>query len=162
MLLAMPATALGHAERATHFPDHDKGHVPAPRSSGPSLVVCKADSARLIRADFEGHGPKRTRERRTRLRLMRRCRYRHLQAAVNAARSNYRILVMPGTYREEPSRAIPVNDPRCAGPEYWESSGDNHQADGRVPTYLHQAACPNARNLVAIIGDSVADPDREC
>src|SRR3954447_26753585 len=162
LLCVMPATAFGHAERATHYPDHDAGHVPTPRSSGPSLVVCKPDSARLIRQDFKGHGPKRTRQRRQSLRVLKRCRFRHIQAAVNAAKSNYRILVMPGTYREEPSRAIPVKDPRCAGDEYWESSGDNHQPDARVPTYLHQVACPNARNLVAIIGDSVADDDRVC
>jgi hypothetical protein len=162
VLAAAPATALGHAERATHYPDHDKGHVPALRSSGPSLVVCKPDSARLVRQAFKGRGPVRTRQRRTALRVLKRCRYRHLQAAVNAARSNYRILVMPGVYREEPSRKVPVKDARCAGDQYWEPSGDNHQADGRVPTYLHQVDCPNARNLVAIIGDSVNDPDREC
>jgi hypothetical protein len=31
-----------------------------------------------------------------------------------------------------------------------------------VPTYLHQVDCPNSRNLIAIIGDSLDDPDREC
>src|SRR4051794_15796934 len=161
-LCAMPTAALGHAERATHYPDHDKGSVPTPRSRGPALVVCKSESRRLINQGFKGRGPKNTRARRERLRLLKRCRYRDLQAAINAARSNDRILVMPGTYREEPSRAIPVKDPKCAGDEYWEASGDNHQADGRVPTYLHQVVCPNARNLVAIIGDSIKDPDREC
>jgi hypothetical protein len=31
-----------------------------------------------------------------------------------------------------------------------------------VPTYEHQVNCPNSRNLIAVIGDSLADPDREC
>ena len=64
---------------------------------------------------------------------------------------------MPGVYSEEPSRKIPVKDPKCAGDEYWEASGDNHTEDGRVPTYKHQVDCPNARNLIAVIGDSLAD-----
>ena len=34
--------------------------------------------------------------------------------------------------------------------------------DAPVPTYEHQVKCPNSRNLIAIIGDSLADPDREC
>ena len=110
----LPAAAHAHAERATHFVDHDKGSVPVPRTKGPALVVCKPESRRLVNQAFKGRGPKNTRARRDRLRLLKRCRYRDLQAAVNAAKSNDRILVMPGTYREEPSRAIPVKDPRCA------------------------------------------------
>ena len=34
--------------------------------------------------------------------------------------------------------------------------------DAKVPTYEHQVKCPNARNLIAVIGDSLADPDRAC
>ena len=34
--------------------------------------------------------------------------------------------------------------------------------DAPVPTYEHQVKCPNARNLIAIIGDSLSDPDRVC
>ena len=34
--------------------------------------------------------------------------------------------------------------------------------DAPVPTFEHQVKCPNSRNLIAIIGDSLADPDREC
>ena len=35
-------------------------------------------------------------------------------------------------------------------------------ATRRWPTFEHQVKCPNSRNLIAIIGDSLADPDREC
>ena len=155
--LVLPASALGHAERATFFPDHTLASVPKYRTTGPARVVCKPDSAKRIRRIF---APGRKRD--TRLRQLRSCKYRHIQQAVDAARSGDRILIMPGVYREEPSRRIPVKDPKCSGDEFWELSGDNHQEDGRVPTFAHQAVCPNARNLIAIIGDSLSDPDRVC
>ena len=34
--------------------------------------------------------------------------------------------------------------------------------DAPVATFEHQVKCPNSRNLIAIVGDSLADPDREC
>jgi len=34
--------------------------------------------------------------------------------------------------------------------------------DAPVPNFEHQVKCPNSRNLIAIVGDSLADPDREC
>jgi hypothetical protein len=155
VLAVLPAAAAGHAERATFYPDHDAGSVPKRDTSRPDEVVCKRDSAKRIRRSFSG------RKERARLGLLARCRFQNIQAAVNAAKSGDRIAVMPGRYLEKPSRAVPVSDPKCAGDEYWEASGDNHQADGRVPTYLHQYDCPNARNLIAVIGDSL-DDDRVC
>jgi hypothetical protein len=159
--LGAPALAGAHAERATLYPDHAIGAVPVPRSTGTARIVCKADSARRIRSSWAGTGPKRTRYRTARLKQLKRCRFRHIQQAVDAAETGDRILIMPGLYREEPSRAIPVKDPKCAGPQYWEPSGDNHTEDGRVPTFLHQHDCPNARSLIAVIGDSL-DADRTC
>ncbi|HEX6945031.1 MAG TPA: hypothetical protein VF196_02490 [Casimicrobiaceae bacterium] len=161
LLAALPALALGHAERATFYPDKSVGSVPAYRTTGPLLVVCKPDSAARIRASWAGKGRKRTAIRNRTLRTLKKCRFRHIQSAVNAAKTGDRIQIMPGLYREEPSRAIPVKDPKCSGDEYWEASGDNHTADGRVPTWKHQYVCPNARNLIAIIGDG-PDPDRVC
>lgn len=155
--LVLPATALGHAERATFFPDAALASTPKYRTTGPARVVCKKDSAKRIRKVF-GPGSKRNQ----RLRQLKGCKYRHIQQAVDAAVTGNRILIMPGVYREEPSRAIPVKDPKCEGEGFWESSGDNHQEDGRVPTFMHQAVCPNSRNLIAIIGDSLDDPDRVC
>ena len=156
LALCFPAAALGHAERATFFPDHTLASVPKYRTTGPARVVCKADSAKRVRKIFSGS------KERLRLRQLKGCRYRHIQQAVDAARSGDRILIMPGLYLEEPSRRIPVKDPKCAGEQFWETSGDNHQEDGRVPTFAHQAVCPNARNLIAIIGDSLADEDKRC
>ncbi len=162
-LLLLPAAAWGHAERATFYPEHDKGSRPAmDASKGKSLIVCKQDSSKRIKAIFKGKGPKTTKLRKGRLKQVRKCKFEHVQQAVDAAESGDRILLLPGIYREEPSRALPVRDPKCESPRHWESSGDNHQVDGRVPTYLHQVECPNSRNLIAIIGDSITDDDKVC
>ncbi|WP_354697737.1 hypothetical protein DSM112329_03377 [Paraconexibacter sp. AEG42_29] len=159
--LTVPAVADGHAERATLYPSRSVGEVPALRTTGTARVVCKADSAKRLRTSWAGKGPKRTKQRAALLKQLKRCRFEHIQQAVDAAKTGDRILIMPGVYREEPSRAIAVKDPKCEGPTYWEDSGDNHTEDGRVPTFLHQHDCPNARNLIAIIGDSL-DADRTC
>jgi hypothetical protein len=71
---------------------------------------------------------------------------------------------MPGVYREEPSRAVPMNDPKCSTDDqrYWEETGDGHGENGKVPTYRFHVECKNSRNLVQITGDSLDDPDRVC
>ena len=51
------------------------------------------------------------------------CKHEHIQAAVDAAKSGDRILIMPGVYREEPSRAV-----KYIGPE--EGGSDNAQGGG--------------------------------
>ena len=83
----------------------------------------------------------------TRLRALNRrffalCRYRDIQAAVNKARNNGRVVVMPGTYIEEPSRRQPEDDPRC---DQFEN------ADGSLQ-YRYHVSCPNDANLIALIG----------
>jgi hypothetical protein len=162
-LALLPALATGHAERLTFFPDGAQGQRPERRSTGPSLVVCKPDSAKRVKRSWRGSSKTLTRRREYILRILdKRCRFRHIQQAVDAARTGDRILVMPGIYKEEPSRKIPVKDPKCEGDGYWEASGDNHQEDGRVPTYKHQVDCPNSRNLIAVIGDDLGDPDQVC
>jgi hypothetical protein len=97
-----------------------------------------------------GRGAAGARLLRRNLRLLGRCRFRHIQAAVNAAKSGYRILVLPGVYREEPSRRVPDPDPRCRG-----------MTDRDSPSYEYQRTCPNSQNLIAIVGDD-DDPDRRC
>src|ERR1043165_8432096 len=116
LLLIVPALASGHAERATFFPDHDKGAVPKRDTSRPDLVVCKSGSKARIKKQFKG------RARKARLKLAKRCRFQDIQAAVDVAKSGDRIAVMPGLYKELPSRAVPVNDPKCAGDQFWEAS----------------------------------------
>ena len=133
-----PAPASAHAERKTYFTDPALGKRPVHRFGGPSRVVCKPDSAKRLKQSWRGKSGYVKKRRLYLLRVLKRCNYRHIQAAVDAAKSGERILLMPGVYREEPSRKIPVADPKCQGEGYWEPSGDNHQEDGRVATYKHQ------------------------
>ena len=150
-LLALPALALGHAERASYFPDYRKGSVPQYRTKGPSVVVCQRNSRDRIIQRLSGALEKRN------LALIKRCRYRNIQTAVNEASNGARILVLPGIYREEPSRRASddwKNDPRCA-----DKTVDREGTT--VLTYEGHVACPNAQNLIAILGDG-PDPDRIC
>src|SRR5438105_4541997 len=121
---AWVTASLGHPERATTFPNRHVGSVPRYRTSGPMVVVCRPDSAARVRRSF-------AHERRTlraRLRLLRRCRYQNIQAAVNAARTGDRIELMPGVYRELPSRRVRVgayHQPPCAN-DYVVTEGFNN------------------------------------
>ena len=158
-LIAPAASA--HPERRAFFPDASKGSVPHHRTTGGQrLVVCKPDSAKRIRRTFSG------RRERKRLRLVEKCRFHNIQEAVDAARSNARIQILPGVYRERPSRRAPEPDPRCAG-DYEEigrgllGTGVSTETRARVANYEYQRKCPNAQNLIAIIGDS-GDRDRVC
>src|SRR5215218_3421667 len=153
--VAFAATALAHPERKSYFPDASKASVPLYRHTAPPLVVCKSDSRARLRRIYAGSAN--ARKLRIRLRALKRCRFRHIQAAVDAAKSNDRIQIMPGVYKEEPSRKVPVDQAECRG--MFEKPDDG---DPPVPTYQHQVTCPNARNLIAVIGDSLSDPDREC
>src|SRR5918999_1865719 len=147
--LVAPA-ALAHPERQAHFPDGSVGAVPKYRKTADQiLTVCKRDSARRIRRTFDGRLQQR------RLRQLKQCRFRHVQAAVNAARNGAIIRIMPGVYREQPSRRAPEPDPACAN--------DYEEIAGGVPVanYEYQRKCPNGQNLIAIIGDG-PDEDRLC
>ncbi|MGI8513448.1 MAG: right-handed parallel beta-helix repeat-containing protein, partial [Solirubrobacteraceae bacterium] len=163
-LLALPSFASAHDERPSYFPNFDAvakkyfaafGNVPAYRNRGPALIVCKRDSLARIRAL-----PARTRAQRAikarNLVYLRACRFRHIQSAVTAAQSNMRILVLPGVYREEPSRAAPNPDPRCQQYLVEDAKGGS-----QVPGYEYNVNCPNAQNLIAITGDG-SDADRRC
>ncbi|HEX8067734.1 MAG TPA: right-handed parallel beta-helix repeat-containing protein [Thermoleophilaceae bacterium] len=152
---ALAPAAGAHFERNVTFPDPAPdasvsppagGAVPAYRSRGRTIVVCKRDSlARARRGGARGALLRRN------ARLLARCRHRDLQAAVATARNGTRILVLPGLYREWPSRRQPTFDERCS--EYREVGPE--QGPGEDPqalTYRYQAACPNDQNLVAVIG----------
>ncbi len=155
--LVLVASASAHPERPTAFPKGD-ANVPKYRSKGPSQVVCKTDSKKRIAKAFKGKGPKNTRSRKMRYRVLKRCKFKHIQAAVNAAKSGDRIIVMPGVYREEPSREVPHNDPKCGE---LKDPGDGH---GSYATYPQQLKCPNSRNLIFIGGDQNDDGkcDEKC
>ena len=165
--LAIPASALAHSERPSFYPNFNAeakkfeeavGEVPTYRSRGPSKVVCadgRRATAKRIRQVFSGNSRKTRRLRARRLALNERCRFKTIQSAVDAASSGDRILIMPGVYRELPSRAVPEPDPKCED-KYIES-----ESGARVPSYEYHRSCPNAQNMIAIVGDS-EDPDRRC
>jgi hypothetical protein len=166
-VLVLATGASAHPERPSQFPDYS-GTVPQLRTSGPSLVVCTAATPRRI-ATYR----RPVRERNEA--LLRRCRYRHIQAAVNDARNGTRILIMPGLYTEAPSRSVPTPDPRCKN-DYTASERDParvisnlgtgidqaEQGTEKAPTYAHHRRCPNSQNLIGIVGDRLSDRDRRC
>jgi hypothetical protein len=81
------------------------------------------------------------------------CKFKTIQKAVNKAGNNDRIVIMPGRYREKPSRKAPVNDPKCADLTQQDSSG------AETPSYRYQVTCPNDQNLIYVQGRALAgDP----
>jgi hypothetical protein len=138
-LAALPAAAGAHAERPTTFPDPDRGAFPVYRTTGPAKVVCAADTKQRVKS-FKGALKKRHEQ------LLRDCGYSTIQAAVNAAANNTRILVMPGRYQELPSRG-----PAPAGCEdvYQRTAAGQYAL-----TYGEQRQCPHAQNLIAVLGDT--------
>lgn len=138
------SAAGAHGERETFFPE-PPGEVPTYRAKvkEPFLVVCKDDSGDRIR---EMRGPLLGMNQR----LLARCDFEHIQQAVDAVTEpDTTIYVLPGVYREEPSRAEP--DPDCAA-----------LADERL-TYAQQVACPHLQNLIVVLGDETpGDDDTSC
>ena len=141
-LAVLPAGAGAHAERGTFFPDPNEGEFPEYRDYGPELVVCTKESNRLIK-EIEDSAVRRENQK-----LRGRCRFATIQMAVNFAKNGYRIKVLPGTYNE--SRWI--NDPPPGCEALYSNTG--------ALSYEQHRQCPNAQNLIAILGDT--DGDRVC
>src|SRR5690606_6407591 len=100
MLATMAAPVVAHPERPVD--QSDEGVFPSRRDDGPMVVVCKPDSGErlatlppVLRVRNEA--------------LLEQCRFEHVQAAVDhlaaEGRAGTRIMILPGVYREEPSRA---------------------------------------------------------
>ena len=137
--LAIPAGAGAHAERATFFPDPNLGDFPEYRTDGPehswSAGRTPGTASRQLPSD----------QRRENEELLSAARYSSIQAAVNRAANGYRILVMPGVYHEDRPPARP-----------------DARTSTRTPgalTYEQHRQCPNAQNLIAILGDTERRPD---
>jgi hypothetical protein len=75
------------------------------------------------------------------------CRYKEIQPAVNAARNNDRVVVMPGVYTEPTARKQPTFDPKCDKYEINTEFGD----PGAL-SYEYHLNCPNDQNLIAVMG----------
>src|SRR6185503_5697872 len=149
VLATLPAAA--HKERPVTSPARP-GSVPDIARVNPnSIVVCKPTSKptaaqlteiqnrlatatgnELVQAQKDLAAWERNSQ------LFERCCFEHIQDAVNAAGDDTDILVMPGLYREEPSRVCPET-----------STGDNE--DGSY-SFEYQAANPHDQNLISIVG----------
>jgi hypothetical protein len=136
--LAMPAGAGAHAERETFFPDPNLGPFPEYRTDGPNTIVCKPETRGLIQelpSELRRYNEA----------LLSRCRYRSIQTAINQrGRTGQRIMVMPGEYFEHRYRTPP---PGCEAA---------YQNTGAL-SYDQHRQCPNAQNLIAILGDTNGD-----
>ncbi|MBO9524293.1 MAG: right-handed parallel beta-helix repeat-containing protein [Nocardioidaceae bacterium] len=86
--------------------------------------------------------------------LFSRCAYDEIQAAVTASGNNDRVVVMPGLYTEDTSRAQPTYDPACDAYETHSDSGDPG-----APSHKYQYYCPNDANLIAVIGRGLGEAD---
>lgn len=170
-LLALPALAAAHPERPTAFPIANgvppKQDVPTYRSRGPSVVVCKPDSGTRLKAMFKGD----KRVLKSRLKTLKRCKFRDIQAAIDKAKSGYRVLIMPGVYEEIPSRQVQFgsyHDGPCAN-DYALTEGFRQDQPPPVgprsndppvrPNRNFQVKCPNSRNLISVVGDPRPEPD---
>ena len=160
--LTLPAAPGAHPERDSFYPNGIQpfpvtGKVPEHRSiwkksskkDGERIVVCKGSKSKAaIKSGVKG------KRKRANLKLLRKCKFHDIQAAVNKAKNNARILVLPGVYEEHPSRSVLNPDPKCKG---------KYKVDGENVTgsYEYHRDCPNSQNLIAIVGDG-PDNDRRC
>jgi hypothetical protein len=83
--------------------------------------------------------------------LAQKCRFRTVQKAVNRSGNNDRVVIMPGRYRENPSRQTETNDPACT-PGLLQTQANGSPA----PSFEYQATCPNDQNLIYVQGRAVA------
>ncbi len=176
VLAIVPAVTSAHPERPTVFPQTDggspvppKAEIPTYRSRGPSNVVCKSDSGARLRQMFKDD----KRVLKSRLKTLKRCKFHDIQPAVNAAKSGYRILLMPGVYQEKPSRETPVGSYQ-EGPcpnDYTETEGFRNTGpppagprsnDPPVrPDRNFHLKCPNSKNLIMVAGDPRPETDAQ-
>jgi hypothetical protein len=151
LVVAAAAPAIAHRERQIESPPRP-GPVPnLDRKHAKTLVVCKASSKptktawreiqqRLKTATGDDLARAKTDEAawKRNNRLFAKCRYEHIQEAVNAAGNDTLILVLPGVYREEPSRLVPET-----------ACGDNPDCSY---SYEYHVAHPHDANLIAVLG----------
>ena len=167
VVVSLPALASAHPERTTTFPDLDQGSVPKVRHGGKAIFVCNKGSKARIKRIYKD---KRKRER-LRMRQLRRCDHRTIQSAVEDAKSGYRIRILPGKYKEKPSRRVAVGsfgNPPCAD-DYVETEGFSNSAPPPVgprsndppvrPNRNYQVNCPTSKNLIEVVGDPRPEPD---
>ena len=167
-VMVLAATAgFGHPERTTVFGNRHEGAVPTYRTTGPANYVCQPGTKARIKRIFA----KQRSVMKRRLGQLKRCKYNSIQDAVNAAKSNYRIELLPGTYTEPKSRAVPVGgyqkEPCPNDYVVTEGFGNNAPPPGGPasndppvrPDRNYQVKCPNSKNLIEVVGDPSPEPN---
>src|SRR3954468_4150435 len=140
----MPAGAGAHSERPTYFPDPNMGNFPEFRFTGPRYVVCRPDSRQRIESMVQDPA-----RRQANLQLLSACQSYTIQRAVNESSSGTRIQVLPGVYPENPSKG--------PAPPGCQDVYDATAAGNFAIAYEDHRRCPNAQNLIAILGDTNGD-----
>jgi len=140
----LPASAGAHSERPTFFPDPNLGDFPQFRTTGPRYVVCRPDSRQRIESMVQD--PTR---RAANLSALNYCQSYTIQRAVNESSSGTRIQVLPGVYPENPSKG--------PAPPGCQDVYDATAAGNFAIAYEDHRRCPNAQNLIAILGDTNGD-----
>src|SRR3954452_20728534 len=142
------------------------------KAVGDTRVVCQPDSLRQLRARIGLARAKGIELRPTQVlklskksarmlvainqKLFAMCKYHEIQPAINDSHNSDRVVIMPGTYSEPTSRAVPAFPKEC---DQYRTTSD-HGA-GAV-SYEYQYHCPNAQALVAVIGRALGpgkDPE---
>ena len=155
LLVLVASVASAHRERQIASPVRPGPVPPIGRKNAKSIVVCKASSKptrsahkAIIQRIKHPSSPEDLAQAKLddaawhrNAKLIKRCAYQHIQDAVNAATDDTDIFVMPGLYREEPSRARPTS-----------SSGDN--MDGTY-SYAWHVANPNDANLIFVSKNNI-------
>ena len=85
--------------------------------------------------------------------LFKRCRFREIQPAVTASGNNDRVVIMPGVYSEPTSRSVPDVPPEC---EQYRTTSEKSNTATAV-SYAYQYHCPNAQNLIGVMGRALGD-----
>ena len=164
MLAVAAPAALAHPERHAFFPDGSVGSVPQVRTKADQILyVCKKNSTKLIKRSFRG---------------------KEAEAQAAPAAQELPLPQHPGGRQQGPQRGDHPHHARAstrrsraaASPEPDPTLRERLRRDRRrrprlgrlrqdggapVANFEYQRKCPNAQNLIAIIGDS-DDPDRVC
>src|SRR3954452_1893091 len=148
------------------------GRVPTPRSLytalarrrvGATRVVCKSNSLQLTRVaitkartngvELRPSVPAKKLTRRQARALLElnksllgRCRFHDIQPAVTATHNNDRVVIMPGLYTEDASRAVPSLPEDC---EQYRTTSENGSGAG---SSSYHYSCPNAQSVIGMAG----------
>ena len=107
------------------------------RPSEPNVLVSKGEGDKL---------------RNYNVKLLKKCKFDSIQAAVNASGNNDRIVDHAGCLHGAASRSAPTNDPKCDGLEETNDRGRT----GAL-SYRYQVQCPNDQNLILVAGRAISN-----